>query len=45
MVAKQASIKRTSLMHGCDSDEMQLPLQAYHSRRDEQGLESAGRQK
>ena len=40
MAAKQASTKRTSLMFGYDSDERQLVLKTFYSRRDEERLES-----
>ena len=40
MAAKQASTKRTSLMLGNDSDDTQLVLKTFYSRRDEQRLES-----
>ena len=40
MAAKQASTKRTSLMLGNDSDEKQLVLKRFNSRRDEQRLEN-----
>ena len=39
-MAKQASTKRMSLMLGNDSDETQLILKTFYSRRDEQRLES-----
>ena len=40
MAAKQATAKRTSLMFGNDSDEKQLALKTFNSRRDEQRLEN-----
>ena len=39
MEAKQAWTKRTSLMLDNDSDETQLVLESFYSRRDEQLLE------
>ena len=40
MAAKQALNKRTSLMLGNDSDETQLVLESFYSRRDEQSVDS-----
>ena len=40
MAATQASTKRAFLMLGNDSDETQLVLKIFYSRRDEQRLES-----
>ena len=39
MAAKQASTKQNSLMLGYESDEMQLVVTAFRSRRDKQRLE------
>ena len=40
MAVKQASTKRTFLMFGNDSDDTQLVLKTFYSRRDEQRLKS-----